>query len=83
MKTKYQTVVEQLIKRGEVSRNWCLNRYISRLGAIIRDLVNAGWKFDDRTSETGQTIIRGHWTKGKGDYVYKLVAFPKNYVKSK
>lgn len=81
-KSQELLVRQQLETKGFVRRNWCLDRYISRLGAIVQDLVNAGWKFDDRVSETGKTVIRGHWTVG-GDYVYKLVAFPKNYVKSK
>lgn len=73
-------VAERLVLTGSVSRNWCLRRYITRLGAIINDLVKAGWKFDDYA--VGDVIMRGRWEKDKhgkrtGDYVYYLVSQPK------
>jgi len=40
-----QIVLEQL-KTGSVSRNWCLERRITRLGAIICALQKEGWEFD-------------------------------------
>lgn len=52
-------VLEQLDKFGEISRNWCLRNYISRLSAIILDLKEKGFRFE--------TERRG------GDYVYKVV----------
>lgn len=57
-KTQEEIILKQLALKGCVSRNWCLRRYISRLGAIINRLKKAGWNF-----ETGYD---------KGDYVYKL-----------
>jgi len=73
---KYQSqiVIEQLLKKECVSRNWCLDRRIIRLGAIVADLVADGWKFDDYISKTGHDTIRGSYVKG--DYVYKLVSSP-------
>lgn len=57
-----QWVKNQLTTHGEVSRNQALRRNITRLGARINDLVNAGWD------------IHGQFVKvGKGkDYVYTL-----------
>jgi hypothetical protein len=70
-------VVNELLKYGKVSRNKALNYYISRLGAIIHDLVQDGWKFED-TKQDKQTG-RGRFVKTKygQDYVYFLVSSPK------
>jgi len=38
-------VKRKLIKDGFVSRNWCLERYISRLSSIIYILKDKGWAF--------------------------------------
>ena len=56
-------IKKQLELDGEVSRNWCLQRYITRLGARIWDLKQEGYEFE---------IER----RGK-DYVYVLVTKPK------
>ncbi len=71
-------VVEQLEKTGEVSRNWALNNYISRLGVIIKSLVEVGYKFDSRKSKNGIEVLHGRYVKTKKgrDYVYTLIAFP-------
>ena len=63
MKTQRQIVEEQLKKYGKVSRNWCLKRFISRLGAIICELKKDGW------------IILGTYQKaGSGqDYIYRVI----------
>jgi hypothetical protein len=55
-KTQEEIVLKQLLTKGYVSRNWCLKRYIRRLGAIICRLKNSGWKFK------AQYV--------KGDYIY-------------
>lgn len=60
--TQLQMIINQLNTTGEVSRNWCLQRYCSRLGARIGDLEEAGWVF--RTE------------KREGDYVYKVISKP-------
>lgn len=56
-------VKTQLVKNGSITRNQALRRYISRLGARINDLRNAGWN------------IEGKWIKTKygRDYEYTLV----------
>ena len=50
----------------EVSRNWCLQRNITRLSAIILILKNKGYEFNP------------HWRGG--DYVYTLVSEPKKNI---
>lgn len=59
--TQQKLVIKRLLEDGEVSRNWALQNYITRLGAIICDLNADGWN------------IKGQWVKKNGgrDYVYK------------
>jgi len=57
-KTQIKIVDNQLNKYGYISRNWCLNKRISRLSAIIYDLKKKGYQFE---------IERKY-----NDYVYKL-----------
>ena len=65
-KTQTETVEEQLLTHGHVTRNWALRRYISRLSAIIYDLREAGWKIEGEYVET----------KNGRDYKYKLLSQP-------
>lgn len=62
-KTQSDWVVNQLERYGKVSRNQCLSRYISRLGAIICDLKKAGWE------------IEGNYktTKNGKDFIYRVI----------
>ena len=65
--TQDNKVSKQLEKHGKVTRNWALRNYISRLGAIIYDLRQAGFK------------IEASWERDKkgkrtGDYQYILVS---------
>jgi hypothetical protein len=47
MKTSQKDIVEKQLKEyGEVSRNFCLKNYISRLSAIIQKLEEEGWEFE-------------------------------------
>ena len=67
-KSQKQIVWEQMSKKGYVSRNWCLSRYISRLSAIMNQL-----KFEG-------IIADGHWgrkitNKQDNDYYYVLPDF--------
>jgi hypothetical protein len=43
-KTQLETVKKQLLETGQVSRNWCLQNFISRLGAIACDLKAEGFE---------------------------------------
>lgn len=68
--TQEQWVRKQLKENGKVSRNEALRTYISRLGAIIFNLKEAGWD------------IEGEWVKterGK-DFVYYLKGRPTKKV---
>lgn len=61
-----QWAISQLKTYGSVSRNEALKNYISRLGAIMNDLLKEGWHW------------RGEYVKtayGK-DYQYILVKLP-------
>lgn len=64
-KTQKQIVINQLLENNEISRNWCLQNYISRLSAIIYTLEKEGWSF--------KTANRG------GDYVYMIDEYPKDF----
>lgn len=61
-KTQKDIVIKQLLSTGYISRNWCLERFISRLGAIICDLKEEGWDFKTKTIE--------------GNYWYKAIKSP-------
>lgn len=63
MKTQYEIVKTQLFKKGFVSRNWCLQRYISRLSGLIHTLRAEGIKISAEYKKT----------KFGRDYIYKLV----------
>lgn len=60
-------VKDKLKTTGEITRNWCLSQYISRLSAIIQILEQEGWEFE--------TSSRG------GDYVYTLKNRPKKIIR--
>lgn len=67
MEKQREWVLEQLLKNGYVTRNQCLNNYISRLGAIICDLKKEGYDFTSGYVKTGY---------GK-DYRYDLISSPR------
>ena len=53
-----ELVKQQLTVNGEVSRNWCLKNFITRLAAISNQLKKEGWNFE--TEERN------------GDFIYKV-----------
>lgn len=57
--TQKDFVIKTLKETGEISRNYCLKNFISRLGAIMCDLKKEGWNF--KTENTN------------GNYIYKLI----------
>ncbi len=61
--TQVKFVEAILKKKGSISRNFCLQRYISRLSAIIFELKAQGYK------------IEGEFVKTKNgkDYVYTII----------
>lgn len=79
MEKQISFVIKELRKKGKISRNQCLSKNITRLGAIIAELKNDKWKFDERPSRTGKTMIQGRYEKTRfgRDYVYEVVYAPK------
>lgn len=61
-KTQKDWVISELIKKRKVSRNAALAKYITRLGAYIYELKEAGFEI------TGSYVK----TKNGRDYVYFL-----------
>ena len=59
-------VVKILNQYGSISRNYAIQNYCSRLGAVIEKLNKSGWK------------IEGHYEKnGMGkDYIYSVTKSP-------
>jgi hypothetical protein len=66
METQERWVKEQLNEKGFITRNECLQNYISRLSAIILSLKNEGYEFVSEFQKT---------PKGK-DYIYTLTRKP-------
>ena len=64
--TQQQFVKKQLLEYGKVSRNDCLKRYITRLGALILNLKKEGWEINGYYQDTEY---------GK-DYIYELKHSP-------
>ena len=62
-KTQLDWVKNELFNKGRVSRNNAIKRYISRLGAYVCDLRQAGFE------------ITGEYVKKNGgkDFVYTLI----------
>ena len=62
MLTQQKIIIKKLLEDGEISRNWCLANYISRLSSIMLDLKAKDWHFE------------GMFVKNNGgkDYIYKL-----------
>ena len=48
MKDQEQFIVNQLKLNGFISRNFCLQERITRLGAYICDLKKKGWEFESK-----------------------------------
>lgn len=61
-KTQLDIILEKLAHDGEISRNWCLRNYISRLSGRVLDLRREGYEFEVER--------RGN------DYVYVLTFDP-------
>jgi hypothetical protein len=62
-KTQKEWVKAQLFKKGLVSRNQALAKYISRLGSYICQLRQAGFEI------TGEYVK----TKNGRDFIYTLI----------
>ncbi len=67
MKNQKQFIIKHLNEFGEISRNFCLQNFISRLGSYICIMQKEGWKF-----------TREH---RNGDYIYKVTSSPDSSAK--
>lgn len=65
-KTQEKWVIETLNSQGEISRNFALQNFVSRLGAIICDLNKDGWDIQGSYRKTGNSK----------DFVYKVIKSP-------
>jgi hypothetical protein len=61
--TQLQFVREHLLRHGYITRNFCLQNYISRLGSRICDLKSEGLCI------TGENFK----TENGTDYIYRLI----------
>lgn len=57
-----ELILAQINETGQISRNWCLKNYITRLGSRIWDLKQDGYEFSIK--------------KEGGDYIYVLKRDP-------
>jgi len=67
MKNQEAFITKHLLDYGKISRNFCLQHFVSRLGAYICDLNKSGWE------------IEGHFEKGEygcKDFIYVLKSSP-------
>ena len=62
MKNQKQMIINKLKDDGFVSRNWALQNFCSRLGAIINKLKNEGWEFDARYTKTENGMDYTYYT---------------------
>jgi hypothetical protein len=62
--TQEAFVIRELENAGCISRNFCLQNYITRLGAIICNLNKKGWNI------TGEYV---EYNYGK-DFIYTLIS---------
>lgn len=73
-KTQKQIVVDLILKQGGISRNTCLKMFITRLGAIIKDLEYEGWSFIKFYGKE-----RGFTGANRRNYYYLLKTKPQKY----
>ncbi|EAJ1232610.1 hypothetical protein YY92_08305 [Campylobacter fetus] len=65
VKTQRQWIKDKLLEEGEISRNFCLGKYISRLSGHIYAIkeANPHWEIEAKAKKT----------KHGEDYIYTLV----------
>lgn len=71
--TQFDFVKKELKEKGYITRNECLSKFISRLGAIIHSLKKEGWQIDGEHYKT----LRGN------DYKYNLLSPPECHATQK
>lgn len=70
--TQIQMVKNKLKETGQISRNFCLSQFVSRLGAIIAVLKMPPYNYE--FSSYYQKTERGN------DYIYRWINKPKEQV---
>ncbi len=68
--TQIEFVKVHLLKNGSISRNFALNNYITRLGAIIHLLKKEGWEIDTQKKDY---ITCHEWAKCDCVYITKKI----------
>lgn len=68
-RTQKEIVIEHLLEFNAISRNWCLQRFITRLSALIYDLKKDGWSFKHENVD--------------GNYIYYVVSKPEKFNNNK
>lgn len=71
MKTQRNFVEQQLKENGKITRNLCLQNYITRLGAIICNMRHDGWDITGKYE--GKDYV--YRAKPKGHTVYKIEGY--------
>lgn len=59
-------ILGELKEQGYITRNTCLKRYITRLGAYMCQLKNEGLRFEAR-------YIKSEFSPNGQDYAYMLI----------
>jgi len=76
VKDSQSNQIEKHIRsNGYVTRNWCLQRYISRLSAIIFVLIEKGYEFDTKTIKSSASTV--------GDFCYTATKIPEKPIYEK
>lgn len=75
--TQKDFVITQLNQTGQVSRNYCLKNYITRLSSIIFNLKDEGYEFIEKWIPS----IKPDGSKGK-DFVYIVTKRPGEITES-
>jgi hypothetical protein len=72
-------VIKQLNLNGFISRNFALQNYISRLGAIICNLTKEGWEFEGKyvKSKSGKNFVYYLLKTPQTKTIYKVVGMDK------
>ena len=52
MQTQIELVKEQLLKHGYITRNYCLNNYITRLASRVNELNAEGYNIKGKSIKT-------------------------------
>lgn len=73
--TQKQFVIKELKEHGFISRNHCIENFITRLASIMTELKNDGWVFT--TDWVANTKPDG--SKGK-DFIYRTYSKPKEWI---